>query len=52
MNAYRVELENDEFEIIQADTDEEAIKRALEEYELVFNIVLLDKDYDEVKTIY
>lgn len=52
MNDYRIELENDEFEIIQADTDEEAIERALEEYELVFNIVLLDKNYDEVKTIY
>ena len=51
MNTYRVELKDDDFEIIFASTDEEAIEKALDEYGTVFNIFLLDDDYNEIKTI-
>lgn len=51
MNTYRVELKDDDFEIIFASTDEKAIEKALDEYETVFNIFLLDDDYNEIKTI-
>lgn len=52
MNTYRVELENDDFEIITADTDSEAIGDALADYDVVLNVVLLDDNYDEVKTVF
>ena len=51
MNTYRVELKDDDFEIIFASTDEKAIEKALDEYETVFNIFLLDDDYNEIKTL-
>ena len=51
MNTYRVELKDDDFGIIFASTDEKAIEKALDEYETVFNIFLLDDDYNEIKTI-
>lgn len=52
MNNYKVELENDEFSIIQAETDTEAIAEALEENEIVFNVIRIDDDYNEIETIY
>lgn len=52
MNNYKVELENDEFSIIQAETDAEAIAEALEENEIVFNVIRVDDDYNEIETIY
>lgn len=51
-NMYRVELEDDEFEIIAANTDEEAIIEATATYEFFYNIVKLDDDYNEVETIF
>lgn len=52
MNMYRIELEDDEFEIIEAETDEEAIQQALNENEIVFNVVMIDNDYNEIRTVY
>jgi hypothetical protein len=52
MNNYKVELENDEFSIIQAETDAEAIAEALEENEIVFNVIRVDDDYNKIETIY
>lgn len=49
MNNYRVELENDEFDIIHAETDAEAIAEALEENEIVFNVIRIDDDYNEIE---
>ena len=52
MNNYKVELENDEFSIIQAETDAEAIAEALEENDTVYNVIRIDDDYNEIETIY
>jgi hypothetical protein len=52
MKTYKVELENDNFEIITADTDEEAIKEALKMDGTIFNVTLVDDDYNEIKTIF
>lgn len=52
MNTYKVELENDEFSIIQAETDAEAIAEALEENDTVYNVIRIDDDYNEIETIY
>lgn len=52
MNNYKVELENDEFDIIQAETDTEAITIALEIYNIVYNVIRIDDDYNEIETIY
>jgi hypothetical protein len=52
---YRAEFEEDIFEMILADSDEEAIENASnmqEENGLLFNVVLLDDDYNEVKTVF
>ena len=52
---YRAEYENDEFEILLADNDEDAIAEAFtleSEKGILFNVVLIDEDYDEIKTIY
>ena len=54
MKIYRAEIENDDFEIIRAENEKEAI----EEYwnlenqgHTVFNLFELDDDFDIVKTI-
>lgn len=52
MNTYKIELENDEFDIIQAETDTEAIAEALEENDTVYNVIRIDDDYNELETIY
>ena len=52
MNTYKVELENDEFSIIQAETDAEAIAESLDEIDSVYNVLRIDDDYIEIETIY
>ena len=53
MKYYRAEIEEDNFEIILADSEEEAIKQYFElgEKHELFNLVGLDADYNEVRTI-
>lgn len=51
-NTYRVELEDDNFEIIFAASDEEAVREALDTYEMVFNVILLDNWNNEVRTVF
>ena len=52
---YKAIYEDEEFEIIYADNDNEAMKEA-DKYEsehgFVFNLFEIDKDYDEVRTVY
>ena len=53
MKYYRAEIEDDNFEIILADSEEDAIKQYFElgdEHDL-FNLIELDADYNEVRTI-
>ena len=54
MRTYRAEIEDDNFEIILAENDDEAIKEywELEEqgHEL-FNLFELDNNYDAIRTI-
>ena len=54
-NMYKAIYEDEEFEIIYADNDNEAMKEA-DKYEsehgIVFNLFEIDKDYDEVRTVY
>lgn len=52
MAKYRIELEDDEFEIITADTDQEAIEEATRLYEFFYNVIKLDDDYNEIETIF
>ena len=52
MNMYRVVLEDDEFEIINAESDDEAICFALDNYDFLYNVELLDDNFDYVKTVY
>ncbi|MCU6756424.1 Uncharacterised protein [uncultured Eubacterium sp.] len=55
MNTYRVEIEDDNFEIILANSDDEALSEMwkLEEYgHSVFNLFRLDDDYNEIETIF
>ena len=52
---YKAVYEDEEFEIIFADNDNEAIKEA-DTYEkqhgIVFNLFEIDENYDEVRTVY
>ena len=50
---YRAEIEDDNFEMILADNEEEAIKQYFElgEKHELFNLLELDADYKEVRTI-
>ena len=54
-NMYKAIYEDEEFEIIYADNDNEAMKEA-DKYEsehgIVFNLFEIDEDYDEVRTVY
>lgn len=52
MNVYRVEIEDDNFELIFAESDDEAVSEAINDYETVFNVVLLDDDYNEIRTVF
>lgn len=55
MNTYRVEIEDDNFEIILANNDNEALAEMWEMEEAghsVLNLIRLDNDYNEVETIF
>ena len=50
---YEAEIEDDNFEMILANSEEDAIKQYFElgdEHDL-FNLIELDADYNEVRTI-
>lgn len=53
MKIYRAEIEDDNFEIIRAEDEQDAINQYfnLQEEHKLFNLVELDKDYNEIKTI-
>lgn len=53
MKYYRAEIEDDNFEIILADSEEDAINQyfELEEKHDLFNLIELNDDYNEVRTI-
>lgn len=53
MKYYRAEIEDDNFEIILADSEEDAINQYFElgEKHDLFNLIELNDDYDEVRTI-
>lgn len=52
---YKAEYEDEDFEIIYADNDNEAMKEA-ESYEdehgIVFNLFEIDENYNEIRTVY
>lgn len=52
---YKAEYEDEEFEIIYADNDNEAMKEA-ESYEdehgIVFKLFEIDENYNEIRTVY
>lgn len=52
---YEALYEDEEFEIIYADNDNEAMKEA-NKYEskhgIVFNLFEIDDNYDEIRTVY
>lgn len=52
---YRAEYENDNFEMILADDDNQALEIALdneEEFGTLFNVFLLDEKDNEIATIF
>ena len=52
---YKAVYEDEEFEIICADNDNEAMKEAdnyESEHGIVFNLFEIDENYDEVRTVY
>ena len=52
---YRAEFEDENFEMILADSDNEAMENAFnleEEHGTLFNVFLLDDDYNEVMTVF
>ena len=52
---YKAVYEDEEFEIINADTDHEARKEAdtyEDEHGIVFNIYEIDENYNEIRTVY
>lgn len=53
MKYYRAEIEDDNFEMILADGEDDAINQYFElgEKHDLFNLVELDDDYNEVRTI-
>lgn len=53
MKYYRAEIEDDNFEMILADNEEEAIKQYFElgEKHELFNLIELNDDYNDVRTI-
>lgn len=52
---YKADYADDNFEVIYANNDKEAMKEA-EKYEsehgIVFNVYEIDEEYNEVRTIY
>lgn len=53
MKCYRAEIEDDNFEMILADSKEDAIKQYFElgDAHDLFNLIELDTNYNEVRTI-
>lgn len=53
MRIYRAEIEDDNFEIILADDEQDAINQyfELEEEHDLLGLVELDEDYNEIKTV-
>ena len=53
MTIYRAEIEDDNFEIILADDEQDAINQYFElgEEHEVFNLIELDKEYNEIKVV-
>ena len=55
LNMYKAVYEDEEFEVIYADNDREAMKEA-DKYEsehgIVFNLFEIDENYEEVRTVY
>ena len=52
---YKAEYEDEEFELLSSDNYDDAFKEANEyekEHGLLFNIYLLDDDYNEIETVY
>lgn len=52
---YRADYENDEFEMIIADSDDNALAEAFaleEKLGTLFNVFLVDDDFEEIKTIF
>lgn len=52
---YRAEFEDDNFEMILTDSDNEAFETAKEmedEHGILFNVFLVDDDYNEVRTVF
>lgn len=48
---YKFELENDEFEILEFESNEEAIQEALNRDD-VFNIIKVDNNFNDIECIY
>ena len=53
MAMYRAEIEDDNFEIINAEDEQDAIMQYMElcEEHEVLNLVELDDDYNEIRTV-
>ncbi len=53
-NTYRADYADEEFEIIGASNDNDALKIAYElekNHGVLFNLTMLDDEYDDIKTI-
>ena len=52
---YKAEYEDEEFEIIYAENDKEAMKEAEsceDEHGIVFNLFEIDENYNEIRMVY
>lgn len=52
---YRAEYQNEEFLVIEADDNDEAISEASryeEENGLLWNVYLMDEDYNEIECVF
>ncbi len=55
MNSYRADYEDENFEMITAASNDEAITKGFgfeEEHGILFNVTLVDEDYNDVETIF
>lgn len=55
LKMYKAEYEDENFEMILADNDNEAMKEAgryESEHGIVFNLFEIDENYDEIRTVY
>lgn len=52
---YKAEYEDENFEIIYANDDREAMTEAIkyeDEHGIIFNLFEIDKNYDEIRMVY